>query len=135
MTTDNNQNNDFLFSEAPASWNTRYVDPNGFECQFTLRAENGQDLLEKANSAIAYLLKHDCKPYSYNRNSYRAKKANRKPADSNKGSSNGNTGNQSSQDSSWCSIHECDMQRWEKDGRVWYSHKVDGEWCTGKAKS
>ena len=132
MTTNNNQNNDFLFSEAPASWNTRYVDPNGFECQFTLRAENGQELLEKANSAIAYLLKHDCEPYSYNRNNYHSKKANRKPADGGKGSSNGNPSNQ---DGGWCSIHECEMQRWEKDGKVWHSHKVDGQWCTGKAKS
>lgn len=132
MTTNNNQSNDFLFSEAPASWNTRYVDPNGFECQFTLRADNGQELLEKANSAIAYLLKNNCEPYSYNRNNYRSKKANRKPVTSNKGSSNKDGSNQ---DGSWCSIHECDMQRWEKAGRVWYSHKVDGQWCTGKANS
>ena len=130
--TNNNHNNDFLFSEAPASWNTRYVDPNGFECQFTLRSDNGQELLEKANSAIAYLLKHDCEPYSYNRNNYRSKKANRKPVISNKGSSNNDGSNQ---DGSWCSIHECEMQRWEKDGKVWYSHKGDGQWCTGKAKS
>ena len=130
--TNNNLNNDFLFSEAPASWNTRYVDPNGFECQFTLRSDNGQELLEKANSAIAYLLKNDCEPYSYNRNNYRSKKANRKPVISNKGSSNNDRSNQ---DGSWCSIHECDMQRWEKEGRVWYSHKVDGQWCTGNAKS
>lgn len=129
MTTDNNQNNDFLFSEAPASWNTRYVDPNGFECQFTLRAENGQELLEKANSAIAYLLKHNCEPYSYNRNSYRAKRSNNNPADNNKGSTNGNDSN------IWCSIHETVMPRWEKDGRVWHSHKIDGQWCIGKAKS
>jgi len=116
MTTNNNQNNDFLFSEAPASWNTRYVDPNGFKCQFTLRADNGQELLEKANSAIAYLLKNNCEPYSYNRNNYHSKKANRKPVISNKGSSDNDVSNQ---DSSWCSIHECEMQRWEKAGRVW----------------
>lgn len=108
-----NQNNGLLFTEAPASWNTRYVDPEGFECQFTLRAENGQELLEKANSAIAYLLKHNCEPYSYNRNSYRVRRSNNKPADSNKGSTNGNDSN------SWCSIHDCEMQQWENDGRVW----------------
>lgn len=39
-----------LFSEAPASWNTRYLDPNGFECQITLRGESGSELLEKAAS-------------------------------------------------------------------------------------
>jgi hypothetical protein len=24
------------------------------------------------------------------------------------------------------------MKRWDKNGRVWYSHKVDGKWCSGK---
>jgi len=32
------------FDEAPASWNTRYLDPNGFECQITLRGESGSEL-------------------------------------------------------------------------------------------
>ena len=41
------------FDEAPACWNTRYLDPNGFECQITLRGESGSELLEKATSAIA----------------------------------------------------------------------------------
>ena len=27
---------------------------------------------------------------------------------------------------------KCEMKRWDKDGRVWYSHKADGEWCNGK---
>ena len=26
----------YTFEEAPASWNTRYLDPSGFECQLTL---------------------------------------------------------------------------------------------------
>ena len=34
---------------------------------------------------------------------------------------------------SWCPIHECDMKKYEKDGKVWYSHKVDDDtWCKGK---
>ena len=51
-----------IYLEAPASWNTRYVDPNGFECQITLRGENGSELLEKAANAIAYLLANACTP-------------------------------------------------------------------------
>ena len=45
MTTNNNiisKNGNAPFSEAPASWNTRYVDPNGFECMLTLRGETDQ---------------------------------------------------------------------------------------------
>ena len=69
MDANNNHNtkvNDF--PEAPASWNTKYVDPNGFECQITLRGETGSDLLEKAANAINYLLKNGCTPYVFYRN-------------------------------------------------------------------
>ena len=119
----NNHSNDFLFSEAPASWNTRYVDPNGFECQLTLRAETGQELLEKVDGAISYLLKNDCEPYSY-RGNYRNSKSNHKKSDNHDNGQNGNP--------SWCPIHQCEMKRWEKEGRVWYSHKVNDGWCKGK---
>ena len=50
------------YLEAPASWNTRYLNPEGFVCQITLRAESGRDLLEKANVAIAYLVETGCTP-------------------------------------------------------------------------
>lgn len=63
MGANNNHNskvNDF--PEASASWNTRYVDSNGFECQITLRGEIGSELLEKAASAISYLFKNGCIP-------------------------------------------------------------------------
>src|SRR4030065_2502183 len=71
---DNNNNqspksNDF--PEAPASWNTRFVDPNGFECQITLRGETGSELLEKAALAINYLLQNGCIPFVYYRNGSR----------------------------------------------------------------
>ena len=51
-----NQTQELLFNEAPASWNTKYVSPEGFECQLTLRAESGSELLEKVNGAISHLL-------------------------------------------------------------------------------
>lgn len=34
--------------------------------------------------------------------------------------------------SHFCSIHKVDMNEWRKNDKVWYSHKVDGGWCTGK---
>lgn len=42
------------FTEAPASWNTRYVTPEGYVCQITLRGDSGKDLLEKADIALNF---------------------------------------------------------------------------------
>ena len=123
-----NHSDEALFTEAPASWNTRYVDPNGFECQLTLRADTGMELLEKVNSAITYLLSNDCVPYVYRQNGYRSKSGNGKS-----NSADGkDTNNQKDTNPAWCPIHQCEMKKWEREGRVWYSHKVDDEWCKGK---
>ena len=95
------------FLEAPASWNTRYITPAGFICQITLRGENGKDLLERAGVALAYLADHQYLP----------------DAGFHK---NGNG------DSKLCPIHQCEMKKREKDGKTWYSHRLeDGGWCRG----
>ena len=118
-----NQMQEILFTEAPASWNTRYISPEGFECQLTLRAESGSELLEKVNGAISHLLNSDCQPYSF-RGGYSKNNQTKK--------SNGN-GNQQNSNPSWCPVHQCEMKQWERDGRSWYSHKTsDGGWCKGK---
>ena len=32
----------------------------------------------------------------------------------------------------WCGIHECAMTRYEKNGRFWYSHRIEGgRWSKG----
>lgn len=105
MTTDQVPRPDVLFTEAPASWNTRYITPEGFVCQITLRADSGKDLLERANAALAFLLDHGYSPSDNNHNG---------------------------KDSKWCPIHQCALYRREKDGKVWYSHRLDeGGWCRG----
>jgi hypothetical protein len=38
----------------------------------------------------------------------------------------------SSQGEGWCSLHAVPMQRNEKEGRTWWSHKTDQGWCKGK---
>ena len=145
MNTNNNNTNtsktsELSFDEAPASWNTRYIDPNGFECQITLRGETGSELLEKAASAITYLLKNGCTPYVYraaSRSNGEAKNTPEKSCEAPE--SNGTNGtdgpygtNSRYANPAWCPIHQCEMKRWDKNGRVWYSHKVDGQWCSGK---
>lgn len=127
---------DVLFTESPVSWNTRYVTPEGFECQLTLRGESGQEVLEKANAAITYLLSNGCTP------SMRSFSNQSKPASNGASSksqeydttdtpTNGNNGHH---EINWCPIHQVQMKRWEKNGRTWYSHKAGDEWCTGKPK-
>ena len=123
------QNDRVSFTEASASWNTRYVDPNGFECQLTLRADTGKELLEKVSSAITFLLTNDCVPYAFRRGSHQSKSSNGK---SNPAKGNNNTNHNHSSDPTWCPVHQCEMKKWERDGRVWYSHKVNNDWCKGK---
>ena len=37
-----------------------------------------------------------------------------------------------SQGQDWCAIHQTPMKQTTKEGRSWFSHKVDGRWCKGK---
>lgn len=104
------------YQEAPASWNTKYLDPSGFECQLTLRSSSGADLLKKASVALAALAAAGCTPASY------------KPA-------NGNGKAQEHPDMMVCELHNAEMKKHEKDGQVWYSHKLaDGTYCKGGKK-
>jgi hypothetical protein len=32
----------------------------------------------------------------------------------------------------WCPVHHVAMRQTTKEGRSWYSHKVDGQWCKGR---
>jgi hypothetical protein len=121
-----NDNGTTLFTESPASWNTRYITPDGFTCQLTLRSDTGRDLLERANSALAYLREQNCIPfYGYQKyNDHQEESTQEKPDNQ-----------QSNNDSVLCPIHLVDMRRYSKNGKSWYSHKLeDGSWCSGKPK-
>ena len=38
-----------------------------------------------------------------------------------------------SEDDSFCRYHGVPLKRYEKEGRIWYSHRApDGTWCKGK---
>ena len=119
--------------EAPASWNTRYLAPNGFVCQITLRGDTGKELLDRATAAMAHLIDSGCKPYD---NQYSKPKGNwhgSKPQSSGNLNQTSSVGAEAgNEDQHRCPIHNVDMKRWEKDGRIWYSHKTENGWCTGK---
>ncbi len=121
MTTNNNQKDDIQFTEAPASWNVRFITPGGFQAQLTLRANNGSDLLDKADAVIRYLMSQGCKP-----NSHGITTASSRSSSTKKGTS------QPSNTKEWCPIHQCEMRHWTKNGRSWLSHKVGDTWCQGK---
>ena len=45
-------------------------------------------------------------------------------------------GHEQPADPGWCKVHNAEMQRWERDGHGWYSHKTaDGGWCRGKPRN
>jgi hypothetical protein len=114
MTTEPVLKPEVPYTEAPASWNTSYITPDGYVCRITLRGENGKDLLEKAGVALTFLTQRGCTPEQrFPRNN------------------NGNGKGETRQ----CPIHKCDMRRYEKDSKSWFSHKTeDGSWCCGKTK-
>ena len=124
----NNESNgvEVLFTESPASWNTRYQTKEGFVCQLTIRADKGKELLELTNAALKFLKEKGCTPYYYGNNSYN-------PADINNEKNGKETRFPEHHfDNSWCHIHQCRMKRRQKNGKVWFSHQVIGVWCNGK---
>ena len=131
MSENNSPKSSTVMTEAPASWNTKYVTPDGFVCQITLRGETGKDLLEKANVALTWLKENGFLPCE--NNNYGKRNNGSKPEVNGQPNTNGN-GNNNGHPANFCPIHQCEMKRWEKDGKVWFSHKAEGGWCTGKSK-
>lgn len=97
--------------EGNATWSVRYLDPTGFECQFSLEAASGTDLLKKAQRALQRLQEMNCSGMM------KTPKLEK---------------NANEQQTSICPIHRVEMKLWKKDGKSWYAHKVDGKWCNGK---
>ena len=99
---------------ASATWSVRYRDPSGFDCLLSLESISGIDVLQKAQAALTKLSELGCTPNT-NHQLISAKDEPEKA------------------DSHICPIHNVPMREWEKNGRSWYSHKLeDGSWCKGK---
>jgi len=102
--------------EAPASFNVKLKSPQGFSCTLTLRGTNGRELLQRVESALAHLISRGYQPDTYSNNPHKA--------------NNGSNGSKP------CPIHNVEMRKFEKDGRSWFSHKLEeGGWCKGKPQS
>ena len=104
-----------LLVESSARWSARYLDPSGFECQLTLEAESGIEVLKKATSAIAHLKETKCVSISQSA----------QPICSSITQKAETTG-------VMCPIHNVEMRLYEKGSSSWYAHKWEGKWCRGK---
>jgi hypothetical protein len=116
------------WTEAPASL-TILVTLRGYDCQLTLRAETGAEVLGKLGQAIDWLSAHDGQPTPARANGNGSQQA--EPA-SQPAAAPAPTLAGGIPDPGWCSIHNCAMQRRERNGEVWYSHKNGDVYCKGK---
>jgi hypothetical protein len=114
----------FGYSEATATWATRYVDPSGFECILTLQAETGSEVLRRAESALTHLVEAECKPLH---------KDSQNGNNKDNGKSSGKTVLVKSDGKNpTCPIHNIEMQKWTKNDRTWYSHRWNSGFCNGQ---
>ena len=98
---------------ASATWSVRYRDPSSFECVLSLESASGVEVLQKAQAALAKLVESGCTPLN---NPQISSAREPKPK----------------AEKVMCPIHNVPMREWKKDGRTWYSHKLDdGTWCKG----
>ena len=105
---------DIMLSEAPVSWNVRYTSSQCYDCQLTLRGIDAAEVLTLADQLMA--------------------KMGGAGVGNGHGSPNGKgNGHTKANGLAWCDIHDCAMTRYEKNGRSWYSHRVEGgKWCKGR---
>lgn len=116
-----------IYSEALASWSVRYRDPTGFECQLTLEAETGKEVLVKAEAALARLIEAKCEPL-HNGNGNHIEPSKEAPTSSRTIQKVEGQGSKKV-----CPVHHIEMQLWQKGTKTWYSHRWEGSWCKGEA--
>jgi len=118
----------FGYSEVSATWATRYLDASGFACMLSIQAETGAEALSKAESALKHLTDAKCLPYHRDSHNGNGQGNGHKPGATVMVKPDGNSENPT------CPIHNIEMQKWSKNGRTWYSHKLEegGGWCNGK---
>lgn len=101
---------------ASATWSVRYRDSSGFECQLSLECASGVEVLQKSLAALSRLSESGCQPL----NPQSGSSVRETPANT---------------ETVLCLIHHVPMREWKKNGRSWYSHKLeDGSWCKGKGE-
>ena len=104
--------------EAPVSWNCRYRSSQGYDCQITLRGHDVAAVLRQAHTLMDLMATAGATPGN-------GQAATKSPADP-------QACPEALRRAGWCTVHQCQMTRREKNGEAWYSHKApDGSWCRG----
>ncbi len=119
-------------TEAPYSANFRARDAQtGFEIQFTVRAVTEDAFFARLSRILDRLTEQGYLAAGGRRESAAESlpALAREPAPAPPAASAA----ESEARPDWCSIHNVQMRRHEKDGEVWYSHRTEeGTWCKGK---
>ena len=115
------QTNLITNTQAGAEFNVFFKNSAGYKCHLKLHGVSGRDVLETAAGALAYLAANGFTPE--HSTAVAATQVTREdlPADG-------------TASASFCTIHNVEMKRREKEGQVWYSHKIAGtenDWCRG----
>ena len=98
--------------EAPASVTIKAF-KNGYSLLFTIRDTEASELAKKMNTMIDYFQNNGITPDPIQQT---IKPVMEEPIPEN-----------------WCPIHQVEMTKYSKEGRSWYSHRLDdGTWCKGK---
>ena len=105
-----------------AEFNVFFKNNADFKCHLKLHGPTGKAVLEQSAGALAYLAAHDFTPEHVPAPAVTTEPTRQDlPQDG-------------TASASFCTIHNCEMKRREKDGQVWYSHKITGteDWCRGQ---
>jgi hypothetical protein len=93
-----------------------------------------QEALAKAGAT--FVLNRDARETLERRAGKTAEKPATQPTNGHDQPTNGHDQATAGADPAWCKVHNVEMQRWERDGRAWLSHKTeDGAWCRGKPRN
>lgn len=104
-----------------AELNLFFKTQDGFKGHLQLHAPTGKEVLEQSAGALAHFAAHGFVPEHST-----AVAASTEPTRQ-------DLPQDGTASASYCTIHNCEMKRREKDGQVWYSHKIAGtdDWCRG----
>ena len=111
-------------AEFPVSWTVRYQSSAGLDCMLTIRGDTVAEVSEQAAAALAAIA--------------RAQAAAAPTAPGVTPAPQQTTPEPGPQPApeprpDWCPIHNQAMQRHQRGGEAWYSHKTaEGTWCRGK---
>lgn len=97
----------------------------GFPCELTITDGDTKSLMERGLAALAWLAEQGFEPL-----------AAQPPAPSEPQATPAPRLADGTPDPAWCPIHGVAMRRREKNGDVWYSHRLeDGSYCRGKVNN